>query len=73
MLQTVVSRPSNLESTSMGAAKAAGLAVGFYSEADVFDSDGESATLFKPKMEPEVANEKLKMWKKAIQKSFDST
>eukprot|EP00210_Caulerpa_lentillifera_P008533 g8139.t1 len=72
LLQTVVSRPSNLESTSMGAAKAAGLAVGFYSHDDVFDRNEESSTLFKPKMDPKETTDKLSMWKKAVVKSLDS-
>jgi len=63
---------SHLESTGLGAAYAAGLAVGFWSleELRALDSKKESDT-FSPKMSEERRKELFRGWKKAVTKSFD--
>lgn len=66
-------RPSDIETTALGAAYAAGLAVGIWKEEDIFGS-GEKAnsdTIFHPKLEDELRKKKVESWCKAVTRTFD--
>lgn len=66
-------RPADIETTALGAAYAAGLAVGVWTEAEIFGS-GErvkSATTFKPALEDELRKKKVESWSKAVSRTFD--
>lgn len=68
-----VVRPVDIETTALGAAYAAGLAVGFWKEADIFES-GEKAKnskVFRPAMEEETRKKKVASWCKAVERTFD--
>lgn len=68
-----VVRPSNVETTALGAAYAAGLAVGIWSEDHIFSSGGkaEHDTSFRPKLDEETRKKKVESWCKAVTKTFD--
>lgn len=69
--QVSVERPVFQETTSLGAAFAAGLAVGFFSQEDIFGSDSlAGASRFDPKKPPEWAEKRHESWTKAVEKSF---
>jgi len=65
VLGKVVFRPQNIETTALGAAKLAGLAVGLFGE----EQDCDSGSLFEPKMEFGVRDEKYAAWRKAVERS----
>ena len=68
MLAVEVSRPQVLETTALGAAYLAGLAVGFWQKSELIN-DGKSERSFNPTM-PEENREKLyKIWQKAVEKT----
>lgn len=66
-----VVRPRVIETTALGAAYAAGLAVGFWaSTQDVTDNWAEDRR-WTPSMKPEDRARALRLWKKAVSRSFD--
>lgn len=71
MLGKPVHRPSNVESTALGAAYLAGLATGFWKDINEIkalpDEDGRE---FVPQMSDEEREQKLKGWHKAVKYSF---
>ena len=70
-LQVPVIRPKVAETTALGAAYAAGLAVGFWSNVDDLRSNWGKDAEWTPKMDSgEVASE-YAQWKKAVTKTFD--
>jgi len=69
LLNTPVSRPVEKEATGLGAAIAAGLATNYYSLEDV-PSLNPPLKVFQPNMKEETREERLKGWKKAVEKSF---
>jgi glycerol kinase len=69
--QAPVVRPSMIETTALGAAYAAGLAVGYWSDlADLSANWGIDKT-YTPSMAMEQRNHYVKQWKKAVTRSFD--
>ncbi|XP_038899608.1 glycerol kinase [Benincasa hispida] len=73
LLGSPVVRPADIETTALGAAYAAGLAVGVWSKDEIFDS-GErvkSATTFHPVLEEELRKKKVESWCKAVSRTFD--
>lgn len=61
-------RPADIETTTLGAAYAAGIAIGMWKEGDLFDS-GEKmkeATTFQPVLGEELRKKKADSWCKAI-------
>ena len=64
ILQIPVIKPLLVETTSLGAARLAGLAVGFYKLEDFKD---EEFLLFEPKMNEEEVEEKYNRWLKAVE------
>ena len=71
MLGVPVVLPEVAETTALGAAYAAGIAVGFWSGTqDVIDNWQESKR-WQVEMPAEEREEKLRMWKKAVTRTFD--
>jgi len=66
--KTEVVRPACVETTALGAAYLAGLAVGFWSGEDELCSAVSEETRFIPAMDDEVRKERLKGWKEAVEK-----
>lgn len=70
MLDTEVHRPRTLETTSLGAAYLAGLAVGYWKDLDEISEDFSIDRTFKPQMSQEKRAKNYKYWKKAIERSM---
>ena len=66
MLQKHVLRPECIETTALGAAYLAGLAVGFWKDKDDIRSNWALERTFAPVMEPTDRDRRLKGWKKAV-------
>ncbi|GAO17907.1 hypothetical protein UVI_02027130 [Ustilaginoidea virens] len=65
-----VNRPAMRETTALGAAIAAGFAVGVWdSFEDLKDVNTEGRTMFKPQISAADANKKFERWEKAVQMS----
>jgi glycerol kinase len=67
MLQTKVVRPVITETTAIGAAYLAGLAVGFWKDLEEIQAQWQKEIVFSPKMEEQERNALSAGWKKAIQ------
>ncbi|XP_027123136.1 glycerol kinase [Coffea arabica] len=73
LLGNPVVRPADIETTALGAAYAAGLAVGIWTEDEIF-SAGEKmkkATTFQPVLEEGLRKKKVESWCKAVSRTFD--
>ncbi|MCO5557933.1 hypothetical protein L7F22_011506 [Adiantum nelumboides] len=74
ILGAPVLRPADIETTAMGAALAAGLAVGVWTESTIFASTEIGAasgdTIFYPKIEEKQRQERYDSWSIAVEKSF---
>ena len=70
MIGVPVHRPACVETTAMGAAYLAGLAVGFWKNTDELQANWEISQIFEPQMPASVRADKLKGWKKAVRCSF---
>ena len=73
ILNRPVVRPVIKETTSLGAAYAAGLAVGFYKNTDDLRARWSVGQTWKPRLEEAKRAEMYRMWKKAVTRSFDWT
>ncbi len=62
--------PSTKETTSLGAAYAAGLAVGFFSSVESLCRRWSAEKTWKPAMDPARREQMYKQWKKAVTKTF---
>ncbi|MBU1821939.1 MAG: glycerol kinase GlpK, partial [Bacteroidetes bacterium] len=71
MLGTAVVAPAVAETTALGAAYAAGLAVGYWSDLEDLRKNWAVAQTWKPNMNETRRDELYKGWQKAITKSFD--
>lgn len=69
IIDSSVVRPKVLETTAMGAAYLAGLAVGFWDSVDEIKSHWEQDIVMKPNMNKEKVNELLEGWDKALGRS----
>lgn len=65
-----VHRPACIESTALGAAYLAGLAVGYYKDSSDIKSKWAIDRVFQPEMREEARQEKLNGWKKAVHCSY---
>ncbi|TFC88821.1 glycerol kinase GlpK [Cryobacterium sinapicolor] len=65
-----VVRPVVAETTALGAAYAAGLAVGFWSDLDELRANWQEDSRWTPHMDEEERNRQLRNWKKAVTKTF---
>ena len=70
VLQVPVIRPQVAETTALGAAYAAGYAVGFWKDLDEMRSNWLKGKEWKPNAGSPLFAEKYKEWKKAVTKSF---
>ena len=66
-----VVRPVVAETTALGAAYAAGLAVGFWKDLDDLRKNWQEDSRWEPKMEEDERARQLRNWKKAVTKTFD--
>jgi glycerol kinase len=66
MLNTKVVRPVVVETTAIGAAYLAGLAVGFWGSLDEIQAQWQMETVFSPSMSDTNRNERARGWQKAI-------
>lgn len=71
MLNVPVIRPKMIETTALGAAYAAGLAVGYWNGLDDLLQNWGVDKRWKPKMKAKQRNTLYKGWKKAVKRSFD--
>ena len=71
ILDRVVVRPAVQETTALGAAYAAGLAVGFFRDLDELRSRWAVDRTWKPAMDPRRRERMYGFWKKAVTRSFD--
>ncbi len=71
LVNATVVRPSCLESTAMGAAFLAGLAVGYWNSKDELRTVLSIDKVYKPSIEEADRKERLNGWKKAVNRSFD--
>ena len=69
MLDVPVERPSIIETTALGAAYLAGLAVGFWSK-DMLANKWQLSNRFEPTMEDEKRQKLYKGWQKAVKRSM---
>ncbi|TFC79551.1 glycerol kinase GlpK [Cryobacterium cheniae] len=65
-----VVRPVVAETTALGAAYAAGLAVGFWSDLDELRANWQEDSRWTPQMGEPERNRQLRNWKKAVTKTF---
>jgi len=71
ILGVPVVRPVVAETTALGAAYAAGLAVGFWKDQDQLRSRWQEAKRWTPNMTEEERERQLKLWKKAVTRTLD--
>jgi glycerol kinase len=71
ILNLPVIRPAVKEITALGAAYAAGLAVGFFKNLDELRANWAVDRTWNPHMHEEVREESYRLWKKAVTRSFD--
>jgi glycerol kinase len=64
-------RPKVAETTALGAAYAAGLAVGFWSAVDDLRANWSSDREWRPAMDPAAREKEYGLWKKAVTRTFD--
>ncbi|RIV22183.1 glycerol kinase [Fibrisoma montanum] len=70
VLDVPVVRPTITETTALGAAYAAGLAVGYWNGLDDLRQNWGIARTYEPKMEPDTRSRLLHGWQKAVERSF---
>jgi glycerol kinase len=71
VLDVPVIRPTVAETTSLGAAYAAGLAVGFWSEVEDLRANWGKDKEWQPQMDPGEREKDYALWKKAVTRTFD--
>ncbi len=70
IIDAPVNRPSCVETTAMGAAYLAGLAVGYWADRDEVRKNWAMDAVFEPQICAEERNKKLKGWKKAVKYAY---
>ncbi|HJT87229.1 MAG TPA: glycerol kinase GlpK [Bryobacteraceae bacterium] len=71
ILDRTVVRPAVKETTALGAAYAAGLATGFFTDIEELRSHWSVGRTWKPAMDPQRRDRIYAYWKKAVARSFD--
>ncbi len=71
VLGVPVIRPKVAETTALGAAYAAGLAVGFWAEVEDLRANWAKDKEWTPKLDEKVREKEYKLWKKAVTRTFD--
>lgn len=70
LINTPVNRPKCVETTALGAAYLAGLAVGFWNNMDEIENIREVSKVFTPEMDKETRDKLYGGWKKAVERSM---
>ena len=70
IIQAPVNRPQCVETTAMGAAYLAGLAVGYWSDKEEVIKNWAIDQIFEPKISEEECKKRLKGWKKAVKYAY---
>lgn len=70
IMDVIVERPEIIETTALGVAYLAGLAVEFWKDMDEIAKDYSLDKVFKANMEPSIREEKYKYWKKAVERTM---
>ncbi|MDT4921806.1 MAG: glycerol kinase, partial [Pseudonocardiales bacterium] len=73
ILDVPVVRPTIAETTALGAAYAAGLAVGFWSSTDEIRANWTADRTWEPAMDATDRAARYSEWKKAVTRTFDWT
>ncbi|MDY0019479.1 MAG: FGGY-family carbohydrate kinase, partial [Anaerolineae bacterium] len=73
ILGVPVVRPTFTETTALGAAYAAGLAVGFWKDLEALRQHWGVDRIFEPAMAAEKRDGLYRSWKKAVARTFDWT
>jgi glycerol kinase len=73
ILNREVVRPATRETTALGAAYAAGLAVGFFKDTEELRANWSIDQTWKPQMDESKREQMYHFWKKAVTRSFDWT
>ncbi len=71
VLGVPVIRPTVSETTSLGSAYAAGLAVGFWEHIEDLRSNWSMDRTFEPSLDPSARDREYRLWKKAVTRAFD--
>ncbi|MBQ8184379.1 MAG: glycerol kinase GlpK [Lachnospiraceae bacterium] len=71
MIDAPVHRPSCVETTAMGAAYLAGLAVGYWKSLEEIQKNWAVNAVFEPQMPEQVREKRLKGWNKAVRYAYD--
>ena len=71
ILNRPVVRPAVKETTALGAAFAAGLATGVYAGIEDIAATWQANRTWTPNLAGDVRDRQLRMWKKAVTRSFD--
>ena len=71
VLGVPVIRPKVAETTSLGAAYAAGLAVGFWTQLDELRANWGVDRTWEPRMDSALREKEYRLWKKAVTRTFD--
>ena len=66
ILQTEIARPSNFETTALGAAMLAGLSSGLFKDKKDLLSKKEIDKVYQPQLDKNTVNDLIEGWKKAI-------
>jgi glycerol kinase len=69
LLQIPVERPQMIETTAFGAAALAGLAVGFWKDADAVASVRSVDRIFEPQISADEAEGRFARWLRAVERS----
>ena len=70
MINTQVNRPKCVETTALGAAYLAGLAVGFWNSMEEIEGIREVSRVFTPAMDKDTRDRLYAGWKKAVERSM---
>lgn len=70
LIDTPVNRPKCVETTALGAAYLAGLAVGFWNSKDEIEKIREVSKVFTPEMDEATRTKLYKGWKKAVERAM---
>jgi len=73
ILQVPVERPRNLETTALGAAFHAGLATGVWPNLDALSRIWARQDAFRPEIAPELRNNLISGWKRAVAKTLSDS
>ncbi len=71
MLDTSVHRPRCTETTALGAAYLAGLAVGYWKDIEEIEKTFELERIFESAMDEDIRAKKYKFWKKAVLRTME--